>query len=149
MIHCCISVINYYLNLMSDEIMGSSVLNHKNHSQGFKQVSSVFYVGPNISIQIPLSLSLSLSLSLLWIWLKRNLCAKCIEFSSACTIGWPESKVYLCWTSKFFGPIDISHFKDIIYYCTKFGRRRHIGKEMKTKLLTFTGLIDENWKSSH
>ena len=82
-----------------------------------------------------LSLSLFPFLSLLWIWLKMKLkhvfgcvgglCAKCIGFSSACTTGWPESKVYLCWTGKFVGPIDISHFKE-------------------TKILTFTGLIDEN-----
>ena len=82
-----------------------------------------------------LSLSLFPFLSLLWIWLKMKLkhvfgcvgglCAKCIGFSSACTTGWPESKVYLCWTGKFVGPIDVSHFKE-------------------TKILTFTGLIDEN-----
>ena len=100
------------------------------------------------------SRSLSLCLSFLWIWLKmklkhvfgcaEGLCAKCIGFSRACTIGWPESKVYLCWTSKFFGPIDISLFKSIIYYCTDFGRQRNIEKEKETKLLTFTGLIDDN-----
>ena len=74
MIHCCISVINYYLNLMSDEIMGSLVLNHKNHSQGFKQVSSVLRWPQHFHPNPSLSLSLSLSLCYEFDW--RGICVQ-------------------------------------------------------------------------
>ena len=71
MIHCCISVINYYLNLMSDEIMGSLVLNHKKSQSGIQ----VGFISITLAPTFP-SKSLSLSLSLCYEFDWRGICVQ-------------------------------------------------------------------------